>query len=101
MCGWRRVSAWRLAASGVGRFAVVFGVGLAGFRGMMRRVMKMAVGDVGMVRGDVMVFFFVVPSSFAVMMRREFMMFSSLLVMLDRLLGHRSSSRVYWGGCTG
>jgi hypothetical protein len=50
-------------------------------------------GHVCVMRGHVVIFFFVVPRSFAVMVR-EFVMLGSLLMMLDRMLGHRSSSRI-------
>jgi hypothetical protein len=89
-----------LAASGLGGFAVMFGVRLGGFSGVVRRVMMMAVGDVRVMRGNVVIFFFMVPRRFAVMMRREFVMLGSLLVMLHCVFGHRSSSRVssHWAG---
>jgi hypothetical protein len=89
-----------LAASGLGGFAVVFGVRLGGFSGVVRRVMMMAVSDVRVMRGNVMIFFFMVPRGFTVMMRREFVMLGSLLVMLDCVFGHMSSSRVvsHWAG---
>ena len=85
----------QLLAGGFGGFAVLFGVSLGGFGGVVRRVMKMAVGDVGVMSGDVMIFFFVVPRGFAMMMRRKFVMLGSLVVMLGCLLGHVSSSRVW------
>jgi hypothetical protein len=91
-----------LAASGLGGFAVEFGVRLGGFSGVVRRVMMVAVSDVRVMRGNVMIFFFMVPRSFAVMVRREFVMLGSLLVVLD-CFGHLSSSRVFksLGGLTG
>ena len=84
----------QLPAGGFGGFAVLFGVSLSGFGGVVRRVMKVAVGDVSVMGGDVMIFFFVVPRGFAMMMRREFVMLGSFVVMLGCLLGHVSSSRV-------
>lgn len=89
-----------LAARGLGGFAVLFGVRLGGLSGVVRRVMMMAVGDVRMMRGNVVIFFFMVPRSFAVMMRREFVVLGSLLVMLNCVFGHMSSSRVlsHWAG---
>jgi hypothetical protein len=71
-----------------------FGVSLGGFGGMVRRVMMMAVGDVCVMRCEVMTFFFVVPRGLAMMTRRVFVMLGSLLVMLDGVLGHVSSSMI-------
>ena len=88
-----RARTW-LSARGFGRFAVMFGVGLGGFGSVMRRVVMMGGGHVCVMRGHVVIFFFVMPRSFAVMVRREFVMLGSLLMMLDRMLGHRSSSRI-------
>jgi hypothetical protein len=65
--------------------------------------MMMAVGDVRVMRGNVVIFFFMVPRSFAVMVRREFVMLGSLLVMLNCVFGHLSSSKFgkSLGGLTG
>jgi hypothetical protein len=92
--GARGLLAARLSAGGFGGFAVVFSVSLGGFGGVVRCVMKMAGGDLSVISGDVVIFFFVVPSGFAMMMRGLLVMLGSFVVMLACLLGHVSSSRV-------
>lgn len=64
------------------------------FGGVVCCVMKMAGGDLSVISGDVVIFFFVVPSGFAMMMRGLLVMLGSFVVMLACLLGHVSSSRV-------
>jgi hypothetical protein len=81
-----------LSRGGFGGFAVVFGVGLGSFGCVVDGVMLMAVGDVCVVRCQVMIPFFVMPRGFLVMTRRVFVMLGCLGVMLDCLCGHLSSS---------
>jgi hypothetical protein len=90
----REVALGCLSTGGLGGFTMRFGVSLGGFRGMVRRMMMMAVGDVRVMRGEVMIFFFVMLRGFAMMTGRVLMMLGSLVVMLDCMLGHVSSSRV-------
>jgi hypothetical protein len=82
-----------LSAGGLGGFAVGFGVCLGGFGSVMRCVMMMTVGDVSVMRGEVMIPFFVMTRGFAMMTRRVFVVLGSFAVMLDCVCGHRSSSR--------
>ena len=82
-----------LSAGGLGGFAVGFGVRLGGFGSVMRRVMVMPVGDVGVMRCEVMIPFFVMTRGFAMMTRRVFVVLGSFVVMLDCVCGHMSSSR--------
>ncbi len=83
-----------LSAGGLGGFTVSFGVRLGGFGSVMRRVMMMPVGDVGVMGGEVMIPFFMMTRGFAMMTRRVFVVLGCFLVMLDCVCGHRSSSRV-------
>jgi hypothetical protein len=71
---------------------VVFGVGLGSFGSVVAGVMMMTVGDVCVVRCQVMIPFFVMSRGFLVMTRRVFVMLGCLGVMLDCLCGHLSSS---------
>jgi hypothetical protein len=64
---------------------------LSGFCGMVRSVMEMALGDMGMVRGDVGVARFMARGSFAMMARRVLVMFGGFAVMLDGWIRHNSS----------
>ena len=67
---------------------VVVGVGFGGFDGVMGGVMKMAIGDFGMVRGEMMVGIFVVTRRFAMMACGVFVMFGCFEMMLGCLFGH-------------
>lgn len=82
-----------LSAGGLGGFAVGFGVRLSGFGSVMGGVMMMAAGDVGVMRREVMISFFVMTRGFAMMTRRVFVVLGSFVVMLDCVCGHMSSSR--------
>ena len=62
--------------------AVLIGVVLSGFFGMMGSVHCMPVSDVGVVAGFFVIARFVVLGCFAMMSRCVFMMFRSLLMML-------------------
>jgi hypothetical protein len=63
-----------LLAGGFGLFAVVFGVGLGGFRGVVGGMVKMALRGVGVMRRGVMIASFVVFSGFAMMASCVFVM---------------------------
>ena len=73
-------------------FPVVFDVVLGRFRCVMRRVMKMALCGVRVVRGCLVIAFFVVCCRFPMMACRVFVVFRCLVMMLCRLLRHSSSS---------
>jgi hypothetical protein len=61
---------------------VLIGVMLSGFFGMMGSVQRMSVCDMGMVAALFVIARFVVFGCFAVMFRRVFMVFRSLVMML-------------------
>jgi hypothetical protein len=61
---------------------VLIGVMLSGFFGMMGSVQRVPVRDMGMVAGLFVIAGFVVVGCFAVMFRRLFMVFRSLVMML-------------------
>lgn len=63
------------------RGAMLVGVVLGGFLGMIRRVQRVAVRNVGVMSSALVVAGFVVSSGFAVMLRRGFMMMGSLMMM--------------------
>jgi hypothetical protein len=65
---------------------------LCRFRGVMRRMMQVALRGVRVVCRYFVIAFFVMSRRFAVMTRRVFVMFRCLLMMLCRLLRHGSSS---------
>lgn len=77
---------------GFGRFAVMFGVELCRFTGVVRSVLMMAVGSVRVVSGEMMVPRFVVPRGFAMMMSGTFMVFCCTMVVLCCFSGHCCSS---------
>jgi hypothetical protein len=70
----------------------MFDVQLRRFRSMMRCMMEVTLRGVRVVRRHFVVAFFVVCRRFAVMTRRVFVMFRCRVMMLCRLLRHRSSS---------
>jgi hypothetical protein len=72
---------------------VVFDVSLRGFGGMMRGVMMMAMRQVRVMRGEMMIAGFVVARGFAMMPGSVFVMFGCFVVVLGGLLGHKSSLR--------
>jgi len=80
-----------LAADGFAGFAVVLGVKFGCFGGVMHSVLMMAIGGVGMMRGEMMIAGFVMARGFAMMTGRVFVMFGCFVMMLGCLLGHRSS----------
>jgi hypothetical protein len=63
-------------------------VHLRGFRGVVRRMMRVAVGDMRVVRCLLVVPLVVMCRSFFVMGSSMLMMFRCLTVMFSRLLGH-------------
>ena len=81
----------RLLVGGAGNLAVVLGMSLGSFRGVMGSMMMMAVGHVGVVSGQVMIAGFMVARGFAMMAGCVFMMFSGFQVMLNCFSGHRDS----------
>jgi hypothetical protein len=79
----------------------MLGVKLGCFRGVMRGVMMMAVGHLGVMRGQMVIAGFVVPRGFAMMTRRVVMMFGCFLVMRNCLLGHFVLLKVFRGKSCG
>jgi len=63
-------------------------VELRGFRGMVARVLVVAVGDVGVLGALLGITRLVMLGGLSVMARRLFMMLGCLLVTLDRAFGH-------------
>jgi hypothetical protein len=61
---------------------VGFGVGLGGFGSVVRGVMQMAVRDVGMVRGSMVIASFVVPGGFPMMTCGVLVVLSGFVVMV-------------------
>jgi hypothetical protein len=82
----------RLRARGFRFSAVLLGMLLGGFSGVMRGVMKMALGGVRVVSGGLVIAVLVVLGRFAVMASCVFMVLRCLGVVLGCLLGHGSSS---------
>jgi hypothetical protein len=72
---------------GVSDFVVVFGVQLAGFAGVMRRLSRVAGGDMGVVASGFGVTGFVMVGGFAVVKGGLFVMLGGLGVMLVRVMG--------------
>ncbi len=62
-------------------FAVMMGVGFAGFRRMVMCVMAMARRGMGMMRRRVVILVFIEAGGFAMMVRGLFMMFGGVLMM--------------------
>jgi hypothetical protein len=62
------------------------------FRCVMRGVVRMPLSGMRVMRGRLVVAFFVVRRRFAVVTRRVLVMFRCLVVVFCRLLRHRSSS---------
>jgi hypothetical protein len=73
---------------GFGLVAVVLGVELGSFGGVVGGVMMMAVGDMGMMGGHVVVAFPVVPCGFAMMACGMFVVFGGAMMMLGCFFGH-------------
>jgi hypothetical protein len=71
------------------------------FGSVMRRVVKMTLRGVRMVRRRLVIALFVVSCRFAVMPRCVFVVFRCLVMMLGRLLRHRSSSFCCSAGLAG
>lgn len=67
---------------------VLIGMVLSGFFGMMGSVQRMSMRDMGMVAALFVIARFVVFGCFAVMFRRVFMVFGSLVMVLCSLVGH-------------
>lgn len=63
-----------------------FDVVLGGFGGVVRGVSVMPLGDMGVVGGRLMISFFVMTGSFAMMLSRLVVMIGSLAVMMSRFL---------------
>jgi hypothetical protein len=85
----RRVQ--RLLVGGASNLAVVLGVSFGSFRGVMGSVMMMAVGDMRVMSGQVVIAGFMVARGFAMMAGCVFMMFGCFQVMLNCFSGHRDS----------
>jgi hypothetical protein len=92
-------------AGGFGVFAVVFDVKLCGFRGVVSSVLVMAVGEMRVMTGEMMIASFVVLCGLAMMTGGVVVMFCCFVVMLDGMLGHESSLefwlRAQGGACIG
>jgi hypothetical protein len=78
----------------------MLGVGLGGFRGVVRRVMKMPLGGVRVVRRGLVIIGFVMTCGFTMMTGGVFVVIGCLGMMLCCLFGHRSSLR-FESGCSG
>ena len=74
--------------SGFDLATVRFGVSLGGLGSVLGGVKHVSVSDNGVVGGSLMVVRFVVRSSLAMMTSGMFVVFGSLFVMLDGVLGH-------------
>jgi hypothetical protein len=70
---------------------VVFDVGFGGFRGVVRGVMMMAMRQVRVMRGEMMIAGFVMARGFAMMPGSVLVVFGCFVMMLGGLLGHKSS----------
>ena len=68
--------------------AVMFRVALGRLGGVMRRVMRVTVRDMGVVRRRVVLARVVVLRRFVMVLRRVFVMFGGLAMMLHCVLGH-------------
>jgi hypothetical protein len=77
-----------LLCGGVLRRAVLVGVVLGGFFAMMRRVQRVAVGNMSVVSSALVVAGFMVSSGFAVMFGCGFMMMRSLMMMVGAFVCH-------------
>ena len=71
-----------LSVGGFSVLGVLVGVGLGGFGGVVCGVMKMAVCDLSVMSGEVMIAVFVVARGFAIMVGCVVMVFSCFVVML-------------------
>jgi hypothetical protein len=69
----------------------MFDVSLGGFRGVVRGVMMMAMRQVRVMRGEMMIAGFVMARGFAMVARSVLMVFGCFVVVLSGLLGHKSS----------
>jgi len=67
---------------------VLIGVVLTGFFGMLGGVQRMAVGDVGVVPGLLVIAGFVMPGRFPMMGGGLFMMLRGLVVMFCSMVSH-------------
>jgi hypothetical protein len=77
-----------LLGSGLCFRTVLFGVGFRSFGSMMSGMMKMALGCLCVMRGSLVVIFFVVTGRLAMVASRVLMMFSSFAMMFCGLFGH-------------
>jgi hypothetical protein len=68
--------------------AVICGVVLAGLSGVVRGVIQMPFGDVGMVAGLLMIARFMVFGGLAMVLRRVLVMLSSFVMMLRGIFRH-------------
>ena len=77
--------------------AVMFGMRLAGFGGMVMGMMAMAGSGMGVMRRGLAVFFFIMLGGFAMMMRGLFVMFGGVVVMLaGGVLVRHGVTPCYW-----
>lgn len=75
-----------LLASRLGVLAVGLSVGLSGFGGVVRGMVKMALGYMGMMRGGVVIASFIASSGLAMMPGSELVVFGCFTMMLNGLL---------------
>src|SRR5271170_7750115 len=85
----RRPLSTRLANWGSLRRGVILGVGLRGFRSVVRGVSVVTVGYVGVVGRLLMVAGLMMPGGFPVMSRRVLMVFCGLRVVMRCFFRHR------------
>jgi hypothetical protein len=77
--------------------AVMFGMRLAGFGGMVMGMMAMARSGMGVMCRGVGIFFFIVLGGFAMMMRGLFVMLSGVVMMLaGGMLVRHGVTPCYW-----
>jgi hypothetical protein len=69
----------------------MLGVKFSCLGGVMRSVVMMAIGGVGMMRGEMMIAGFVVARGFAMMPGRVLVVFRCFVVMLGCFFGHSFS----------
>jgi hypothetical protein len=70
---------------------MVFHMSLRGLRRMMRSVLLVPIRQMRVVPSNMMLAIFVLTRGLPMMTRRVFMMLCCLMVMLNRMLGHKSS----------
>lgn len=93
----------QLFVRGAGRFAMVLGMRLGCFRGVVRRMVMVAVSHVRVMRGHVVVTGLMVARRFPMMSRGVFVVFCCSVMMLGCFLRHWLFLRMrllHWAGGT-